>query len=307
MNGINQYFEEWMLEKYKTLPSLPPYPLPKMVHHIPHFISSKHNDEKVALLVMDGMGFAQWKKIRQHLLEKGLSFEENGVFAWVPTLTSVSRQAIFSGSMPSVFANYLDTTRKEEKHWKNFWENHGVVKQYVSFQKGLGKQTYDKSEIVPFNRPNIKVYGAVIDIIDKIMHGAIQGEKSLMSELDLWLQTNYLFQLLCDLQRENFTVYLTADHGNTESVGSGRLSEGVLVEQKGERARIYSDQLLLSAAKEKIESIPWNNIGLPADYNVLLAKYGQAFVNKGEQVVSHGGISIEEVIVPFVKVLSPKE
>lgn len=305
LNEVNQLFEVWMLQKYKTLPSLPPSPLPKMVHHIPHFISSKRKqEEKVALLVMDGMGFAQWKKIKHYLVDRGLSFEENGVFAWVPTLTSVSRQAIFSGSSPSVFSNYLHTTSKEEKYWKMFWENQGTLKQYVSFQKGLGKQTYNKSDIFAFNRPNIKIYGAVIDIIDKIMHGAIQGEKSLMSELDLWLNSNYLHQLLSDLQRENFTVYLTADHGNTESIGNGRLSEGVLVEQKGERVRIYSDQTLLNAAKEKLESISWNNIGLPDDYHVLLSKYGQAFVNKGDRVVSHGGISIEEVIVPIVKVIA---
>ena len=46
----------------------------------------------------------------------------------------------------------------------------------------------------------------------------------------------------------------------------------------------------------------WNNAGLPENYNVLLSQYGQAFVQKGEEIVTHGGISIEEVVVPFIKV-----
>lgn len=301
---VNKKFEQWVLESYRSLTSLPPVPKPKMVHHIAQFLASKRGqNEKIALLVLDGMSYVQWKKIKYYLTNKGFSFEENGVFAWVPTLTSVSRQAIFSGNFPSVFSQSIGTTAKEESYWKIFWENSGLLKQYVSYQKGLGKEAYKKEGIAAFKRPNIKVYGAVIDIIDQFIHGAVQGEKSLMSELQLWLNTDYLAQLLTDLHHEKFTIYITSDHGNIESVGIGRISEGVLVEQKGERVRIYNDPLLLNDALDKMSGISWSNVGLPEDYYVLLAPYGQAFVNKNERIVSHGGISIEEVIVPFVKVI----
>ncbi|MDE8562275.1 BREX-3 system phosphatase PglZ [Anoxybacillus rupiensis] len=301
---VNKKFEEWMLESYRSLTSLPPVPKPKMVHHIPQFLASKRGqNEKIALLVLDGMGYVQWRKMKHHLVSQGFSFEENGVFAWVPTLTSVSRQALFSGFMPSAFSQNLDTTAKEERYWKAFWENNGLLKQYVSYQKGLGKEVYKKEGIAAFKRPTIKVYGAVIDMIDQLIHGAVQGEKSLMLELQLWLDTGYLAQLLRDLHREKFTVYITSDHGNTESVGIGRVSEGVLVEQKGERVRIYNNPLLLNDALGKMSGISWSGVGLPEDYHALLAPYGQAFVNKNERIVSHGGISIEEVIVPFVKVI----
>lgn len=124
-----------------------------------------------------------------------------------------------------------------------------------------------------------------------------------MSELQLWLNTDYLARLLTDLHREKFTIYITSDHGNTESVGIGRISEGVLAEQKGERVRIYTDTNLFKDAAKKIGGIPWTGVGLPENYHALLAQYGQAFVNKNERIVSHGSISIEEVIVPFVKVI----
>src|SRR5699024_5376906 len=93
---MNQNFEAWMFEKYATLYNIPYYPSPVMVDRIPHYLESVERD-KVALIVLDGMNFTQWSQIKQSLFDHEYQIEENGIFAWVPTLTSVSRQAIFSG------------------------------------------------------------------------------------------------------------------------------------------------------------------------------------------------------------------
>lgn len=303
MNKVNQSFTSWMMKHYHSLTSLPPYPKPKLVHHIAHVINNDKNvNEKVALLVLDGMSYFEWLFIKNHLKYKGFSFDEDGVFAWVPTLTSVSRQSIFSGNTPLTFGKYITTTASEEKDWKSFWEEHGVLKQYVTYQKGLGAETYDRNKIRGLTRKATKVYGAVVDVIDQFTHHAVLGEKSILSQLQLWLESNYLENLLSDLQRAGFTIYVTSDHGNTNATGIGRISEGVLVEQKGERVRIYNDRTIYDDSANQLPAIKWSNIGLPEDYHVLLAQYGQAFVPKGQNIVTHGGISIEEVIVPFVKV-----
>ncbi|NMD71286.1 BREX-3 system phosphatase PglZ [Bacillus sp. DNRA2] len=303
-NQIDEHFERWMLHQYGSLISLPHLPVPKMVHQIPHYIASQ-NEEKVALLIMDGMSFVQWVQIREYLAKYGLSFEEKGVFAWVPTLTAVSRQAIFSGLRPSYFANSISTTNKEALLWNTFWEDRGVSRINVSYQRGLGQEFYHRDNISPLKQPNIRVYGAVIDIIDQFLHGAVQGSKSVFSELNIWLGTNYLVKLIQDLQNEGFSIYLTADHGNRESVGIGRINEGVIAETKGERVRMYDSIELRDLATEKFaQTIKWHDIGLPEKFHVLLAKGNAAFVNKGETIISHGSISIEEVIVPFIKVIS---
>ncbi|MGI1798586.1 BREX-3 system phosphatase PglZ [Priestia sp. TRN 1309] len=303
MVKINKIFQSWMNDQFQALVSLPPLPKPKMVHHIPHVMyAKKENNEKNALVVLDGMSFIQWKQIRKYLKENGFSFEENGVFAWVPTLTSVSRQSIFSGNVPNTFGKTIKTTAAEEKHWKSFWESHGVLKQYVAYQRGLGKEPYSRDNIMALKRNSIKVYGCVVDIIDQLTHHAVLGEKSLVSNLDLWLQTNYLVQLLTDLVNDHYTIYLTSDHGNTNAKGIGRVSEGVLVEQKGERVRIYNDRTLYEDSLSNIQSIAWSNAGLPENYYALFSEYGEAFVTKNEKIVTHGGISIEEVIVPFIKI-----
>ncbi len=109
LKNINEKFQYWMLENYGMIVSLPPYPKPKMVHHIPDFLKSRHK-EKTALLVLDGMSFYNWKQIRTGLKEMGFYLEENGVFAWVPSLTSVSRQAIFSVKIKFKFGDTIITT-----------------------------------------------------------------------------------------------------------------------------------------------------------------------------------------------------
>lgn len=304
---VNEFFQKWMLESYHSLMSLPPIPTPKMVHHLPHFLAKIAQKEKVALLVLDGMSFVQWQQVRSHLKQNNFSYEESGVFAWVPTLTAISRQAIFSGNMPIKFQNSIRTTANEEKQWKDFWINQGIAKQYIGYQKSLGMEPYNREEILPFKRPSLKIYGAVIDTVDELMHGERQGDEGLFRSLDLWLKRGYLVELLNDLIVSGYTVYLTSDHGNTVAKGIGRISEGVLVDQKGERVRVYNEPTIYENSKVRNDAIAWSKSGLPDDYLALLSKYGEAFVPKGEEIITHGSISIEEVIVPFVKMISNRE
>jgi hypothetical protein len=50
------------------------------------------------------------------------------------------------------------------------------------------------------------------------------------------------------------------------------------------------------------EAVEWPRIGLPDDYFPLLAPPRSAFIPVGEYSVSHGGMSLEEVVVPFVEI-----
>lgn len=298
---IDDRFQEWMCSQYQSMIRLPYVPFPVMVHHIPHYLQMKKKKQKVALIVLDGMSFVQWAQIKQPLSVR-YQLEERGVFAWVPTITSVSRQAIFSGEPPFYFSDTLFTTQREETRWKSFWENQRVSRLHVTFEKGLGQGKYDRAQITALKKPIVLRAGLVIDIIDQLMHGAIQGMPGMYEELSLWLKNRYLEQLLDDLLQSGFDVYITSDHGNKESIGIGKISEGVLAKTRGERVRIYEKKLLRDRASEQFPSIGWNDVALPENCHVLLAKNDQAFIIKDQIVISHGGISLEEVIVPFVRV-----
>ncbi|KGX84854.1 BREX-3 system phosphatase PglZ [Pontibacillus litoralis] len=301
---IQEKFEQWLFQNYGSLYNVPYHPSPVMVHQIPHYLEEKM-DKKIALIVLDGMNFIQWSQVKSFLTEQNFNVEDHGTFAWVPTLTSVSRQAIFSGKFPMMFADSIDSTNKEEKLWKILWEDKGIKKQKVSYQRALGQGAFYREQIEALNKPNIKVAGMVVDTIDEFTHGAIQGYQGMGAEIDIWLKNGFLKELLMELSQKEFSIYITSDHGNVECEGIGRISDGVLVQSKGERVRIYNDKYLRDERAQEHSLLSWPNIGLPENMHALLANKQKAFIPKGHQAVSHGSISLDEVIVPFAKV-TPK-
>jgi hypothetical protein len=83
---------------------------------------------------------------------------------------------------------------------------------------------------------------------------------------------------------------------------AGRPSEGVIAEVRGERVRIYpTAELRDQTAAAFSFARKWNTVGLPADTFPLVAQGGGAFATPGETLVGHGGIAIEEVIVPLIR------
>lgn len=298
----NSAFEQWMYSKYQDLSTLPILPKPKMLHQIPWYLERKL-ENKVALIVMDGMSYTQWYQIQEALAKDSWQFDESSVFSWVPTITPVARQAIFSGKVPREYAHSINTTNKEGKLWKEFWVQQGLNEHIIAYQKSLGLKEFEKNDFPFVISPFIKVYGGVIDVIDKFMHGAKQGNRTMASELDNWLATKYLQNLLDLLHGEGFDIYVTADHGNVECQGRGRIFQGVIVESADQRLRIYkSDNIRKQTAIENPDTLIWDNVNLPDDYYVLLAKNNDAFVPKNDRIITHGGIHLEEVIVPFVRI-----
>jgi hypothetical protein len=107
--------------------------------------------------------------------------------------------------------------------------------------------------------------------------------------------------LLSLLHTSGFKVFLTSDHGNVEAKGAGRPAEGVIADMRGERVRVFPDVALRAKVKASFpETIEWAPIGLPEDYLPLLAARRSAFTAPGTTLVAHGGICLEELVVPFV-------
>ena len=298
----NSAFEKWMYSRYQDLSTLPILPKPKMLHHIPWYLERKL-ENKTALIVMDGMSYTQWYQIQEALAKNSWQFDESSIFSWVPTITPVARQAIFSGKVPREYAHSINTTNKEDKLWKEFWVQQGLNEHTIAYQKSLGLKEFEKNDLPFVISPFIKVYGGVIDVIDKFMHGAKQGNRTMASEVENWLSTGYFQNLLNLLHNEKFDIYVTADHGNVECQGRGRIFQGVTVDSADQRLRIYkSDNIRKQTAIENPDTLLWDNVNLPDGYYVLLAKNNDAFVPKNDRIITHGGIHIEEVIVPFVRI-----
>ncbi len=304
---VEDSFALWMMQRYGSLHNLPYHQQPVMVHQIPRFMAVEKKAKKfskIALLVLDGLAFDQWLLLRKNLEvgDKAWRFRESTAFAWVPTLTSVTRQSIFAGEPPLYFPDSLATTAKEKAHWLRFWEDQGVPRASIDLVTSLDGPNDSKLETALGN-PRLSVLGIVWNKVDDIMHGMQMQTAGMHNQVRLWASQGHLQQLLARLHEEGFVVYLTADHGNVTATGVGNPKEGVLVETKGKRVRVYDRvQFLEEVAVKFPDSVRWTNQGLPPARYVLLAGDLKAFTDEGEEVVSHGGIALEEVMVPFVAI-----
>lgn len=306
----DQRLLEWTRKHYADLSALPIAKGPVMVHHIPRYLA-RHRSEglgRVALLVFDGLAIDQWVLIRECLARRApqLGFNESACFAWAPTLTSVSRQAIFSGLKPREFGDTIDSTASEPAHWSRFWQDQGLTPKEIVYQKGL-KRIDQLDEIESEITDSTKVVGLVIDTVDEIVHGAVLGKRGIAAQIESWCDSGFVDRLFEFLLSKKFDVYLTADHGNVEAVGQGRPKQGVAAEMRGERVRTYRNE---GVAEESKAACPGSYrlpaTGLPSGYMALYAGGRSAFTLKGEQSVVHGGLSIEELLVPFIKIINKK-
>lgn len=279
---------------------------PAMVHHVPRFLHHRRlaGEAKIALLVFDGLAFDQWVQIRERLTTatKRFAFDEGTTFAWLPTVTSVSRQALFSGLKPREFGDSIDRTDKEESLWKTFWQNEGVTPNDVMYRRALRHVNQLDALEADLSDRNPKVVGLVIDEVDERLHKE-RTKKDVAMWIANWLATGFVDRLFSLLLDKGYHIYLTADHGNVEATGVGRPNQGVIAETRGERVRVYrSEPLLADSAAAYPSTVRLDIAGLPANFMPLFAGGRTAFVQDGEQMVVHGGVSVEELIVPFVKV-----
>ena len=305
-DALNSTFAGWLVDHYSSLINLPPTN-PAMLHHVPRRLARDIEDSggsRAALIVVDGLALDQWVTIRQ-LLQKqdaNLVMRESATFAWIPTLTSVSRQSIFSGKPPLYFPSSINSTNSEEKLWKQFWEGHGLSRLDVAYQRGLGDGDAAGVLDSAIHPGKTKVVGLVVDKVDKIMHGMQLGSAGMHNQIKQWCQGGFLAALVGQLLEYGYEVWLTADHGNIQCEGKGRPSEGVIAETRGERVRVYpTPELRAQVAGAFPFAHEWQPVGLPADYFPLVVGGRDAFVNPGDAIVGHGGVAIEEVIVPLVK------
>jgi hypothetical protein len=312
-NSIEARFAAWMLKRYASLHNVSFWPRPVMVHHIPRSLAHdfqatrKGGRSRLAVVVVDGLALDQWALLRDGVTQDVQStIDEAAVFAWVPTLTAVSRQSIFAGDPPFYFAGSISTTQKEEQLWRRFWEDHGAERNEVSYlcqrqQEDDGQ--YLARVVEAAEHPVCRVLGVVLGTIDATLHGTVLGTGGLHASVRHWADVGSLRKVVGTLLRNGFEVCLTADHGNIEARGIGKPNVGAVADERGERVHIFRDDLTRERVRLEFDgTLAWPQVGIPEDYRPLLAPARGAFIQEGKQAVAHGGIALEEVIVPFVRI-----
>jgi hypothetical protein len=308
---LDQRFLAWLKTHYAPL-GAQRLPTPKHVHHIPHYLAylrSLGEIKKFALLVLDGLSLTDWWIIQAAWKKRHpeWKFQVDQLMAQIPTITSLSRYALISGLRPADFAANLDSLPTEAKKWELFWSNEGMPKAAVACKL----ISLDREAAPPeIDNPRVEAVCLIDDTLDKLTHNATLGAADQQSSLRLWLETNRepgserLEKLIDHLLERNFTVFIASDHGHVEAVGFGQPSEGLLAQTRGKRARLYSDRLAAQRVQAAfLDTVLWENDGLnPTNLFALMPANRNSFYLNGGLVVTHGGVSLDEVVVPFIRI-----
>jgi len=253
------------------------------------FLSSLHY-QKMALVCFDGMGCAECKILKSFLKDKGFQFKESSQFALIPTITSISRSAIFSGEYKSGFRK----TQDDKNNFKRFWEDR---QKYTAFFRE-GELT-GEAQLTGIDR-----VGMIYNLFDDIAHGIKFTVKSQSKALYFAAIQKYLSE--ANIENElsllidgDFKIYLCSDHGCVLSKGNGKKIDKYLIDKASKRATIVKKSILNDFIEERKYNIPFFD-----DKIAILAHNRTVFTNKNRVELSHGGITLEELIVPFVEVLN---
>jgi hypothetical protein len=306
---VERRFGEWAMSHFSALQALSYWPRAVMVHQVPrqlaHAWVPESGPRRRALVVVDGLALSQWVVLRESL-PAGLqgAIDQAAAFAWVPTLTAVSRQAIFAGDAPLFFAGNLLGNSREETLWRRFWDDKGRGGAAVEYIRQ--KRDEADADFLPRVRqvadgPRVTVLGVVLGTVDRMIHGAAIGSYGLHCQVRDWGRAGVFGELVTMLLEQGFEVTVTSDHGNVEAVGRGSPNEGVVADERGERVRVFPDDVARATVASRFPAaVCWPGHGLPGTYRALIAPGLQAFVAEGARVVTHGGLSLEEVVVPLI-------
>lgn len=296
-DGFDRLFVPWLQANLAMLQTSS-RAVPATVDRIAPFLARRMRGEtkKVCLIVMDGMGFAQWPLIRDTL--DLTVVEAHAVMAVAPSLTPFSRQAIFAGALPNGFEKTIKDNNRERQHWEQFWTGEGMLAQAIRYANTPGASRRKVPSV-----DGVDVLGIAVLAVDDLMHGAsLLGDAEVAAALRLWLRHGFLEELISKACAAGFEVWLTADHGNLEAVAVDYLpQEGLVIDRHGERVRFYASQQLRDATRAS--GIAWQPPGLPLEMSSLLFATGRtAFIHGEPPAVVHGGLSLDEMIVPLVRV-----
>lgn len=269
---------------------------PQTVNRIAPFLARRLRDglaERIMLVVFDGMGFPQWSMVRREA--KLRVSEASGVIAMAPSLTPVSRQAIFAGALPLTFPDHLENTKMEGRLWRRFWEGEGVPVTAVGYTNLEGTGPIQ----VP-HFPTEQIVGVVVRAIDELMHTSeLLPEAQFAGNVQTWLRHGFVQELVSRAVKDGFEVWFTADHGSLEVEPLGRPMEGLAVDTAGTRVRLYTTPALRE--QSKADGDIWDPPGMPPTGPYPLFPWGRYGLRHNTRV-THGGLSFDEMIVPFVRV-----
>lgn len=307
---------------------------PYMLHNmIRTRVLPKIGKEKLAVLVIDNLRFDQWK-ILEPLISKSYQKEEEYViYSILPTATHYARNAFFAGLMPSeIEKKFPQYWRYEEDEGsKNQFEKELLEQQLKRLSKQCkwsyhkitnleaGKKLNEQFNQIKDNDVNFVVY----NFVDMLSHARTEmemirelasDEAAYRSLTKSWFEHSPLHELILKFREIGAHLTITTDHG-TVKVNKpikivGERSTNSNLRYKVGRGLSYNAKEVFVVNKPTEAFLPQIKLSneyvfaREADFFVYPNNYNH-FVNYYGNTFQHGGISMEEMLIPYIE-LKPK-
>ncbi len=292
-------------------------------------IAPQLSKEKGTLLVvLDNLRYDQLRVLEPIINEYYKTINETTFYSILPTATQYARNAIFSGLTP------LDMEKKYPNYWKNdtdeggknLYENEFLTEQIKRLNLNIKHEYYkitnlSKGKDLANNFAKTKdndLTVIVYNFVDMLSHSRTEMEmikelasddKAYRSLTVSWFKNSPLIEIIQKAQKMGLKLIITTDHGTINTtrpskvIGDKNISSNL--RYKTGRSLSYNEKEVYEVKNPKDIFLPTLNISssfifAKEDYFFAYPNNFNHFVKYYKNTYQHGGISLEEMIIPCI-------